>query len=51
MPFFDVHGDLDGRVYPFLAAFTSRYLQHLGIQPSKNRLASKEPYISLALIA
>eukprot|EP01050_Picozoa_sp_SAG11_P019622 SAG11_NODE_3160_length_2642_cov_3.713608_2_plen_204_part_00 len=40
VPFFDVHGDQDGRVYPFLAAFTSRYLEHLGVAPQKNRLAS-----------
>ena len=40
VPFFDVHGDEDGRVYPFLAAFTSRYLGHLGVAPAKNRLAS-----------
>jgi hypothetical protein len=46
VPFFDVHGDHDGRVYPFLAAFTSRYLQHLGVQPSKNRLASEEPALA-----
>lgn len=39
MPFFDVHGDRDARVYPFLAAFTSRYLHHLGVAPTKNRLA------------
>ena len=43
VPFFEVHGDLDSRVYPFLAAFTSRYLDHLGVAPEKNRLASASP--------
>ena len=31
VPFFDVQGDHDSRVYPFLSAFTSRYLVHLGV--------------------
>ena len=31
VPFFDVQGDHDSRVYPFLSAFTSRYLAHLGV--------------------
>jgi pimeloyl-ACP methyl ester carboxylesterase len=39
VPFFEVHGDHDSRVYPFLAAFTHRYLDHLGVAPEKNRLA------------
>lgn len=51
MPFFDVHGDQDGRVYPFLADFTARYLEHLGVQPSKNRLAGEEPGVSSVALA
>ena len=53
VPFFDVHGDEDGRVYPFLAAFTSRYLGHLGVAPAKNRLASasRTPFLVACAIS
>jgi hypothetical protein len=43
-PYFDVHGDRDERVYPFLATMTFNYLagQRLHVAPARNRLSVVE---------
>jgi predicted esterase len=38
-PYFDVHGDEDNRVYPFLGQMTFNYLHALGVTASRNQLA------------
>lgn len=37
--YFDIHGDDDNRVYPFLAQMTYYYLRSLGVVTSRNQLA------------
>ena len=38
VPYFNVHGDADERVYPFLAYFTHRILASAGWRSQQNRL-------------
>ena len=38
-PYFDIHGDEDNRVYPFLGQMTFNFLNALGVVPSLNQLA------------
>ncbi len=37
--YFDIHGDEDNRVYPFLGQMTHYYLRSLGVPPARNQLA------------